>query len=81
MMASPAWKSRSLWQRSRRKIPKHFSSSDVEAYKKIKENENENIFNVYKIRVEKIPHGWKDSDENHLEKLIIYLLSKHIFVA
>lgn len=31
IMASPAWKSRNLWQRSRRKIPKHFNNSDVEA--------------------------------------------------
>jgi hypothetical protein len=37
MIASPAWKSRNLWQRSRRKIPKHFNNSDVEACVKKRE--------------------------------------------
>lgn len=31
MTASPAWKSRSLQHRSRRKMPKHFNNSEVEA--------------------------------------------------
>lgn len=37
MIASPAWKSRSLWQRSRKKIPKHLSSSEVDACKEKRE--------------------------------------------
>lgn len=39
IIASPAWKSRNLWHRSRRKIPKHFNNSDVEACKEQREKE------------------------------------------
>lgn len=49
MMASPAWKSRSFRQRSRRNMPKHFSSSEVDACKLLKEKKIVILMNIYKF--------------------------------
>lgn len=53
--ASPAWKSRSLKQRSRKKMPKHFSNSDVEACKKEKRSKRSVKKSTWSVSVREEP--------------------------